>query len=283
MRASILIVVLALATYAVWYSYHRQAIIAQIAQCEYQLAHPEASPKMRAPDGTMVPVMTPCPMLAVPPPLFDLARGHITFSNVPPHTKVNRYSLTDVLLGHYTLGPGISLPCDQSATTTDCTTLSPPQLEPQSYVPTNPVQPIETWVSATGTPVSFSSFSFILPVGWHGAVYEKGFAGGVHALVQNNSNDKGFTIDCPPDGKGLEAATSLSSEERSFTANGIDYSVVFEKWTAPGNDPWYFILVRALQSGDFSTDSSGTACLAQGSAIPDVEEAMRALYSTWGK
>lgn len=178
--------------------------------------------------------------------------------------------------------PFLAAGCDQSATTTDCASLSSlPQNPPQPYVPPNPVQPIATWTSATGTPVSFADFTFTLPPGWHGSVYEKMYAGGWHALVQSDPNEPGFVIDCPPDGKGLEAATRLSSEERSFTADGTDYSVAFEKWTAPGNDPWYFVWVRMPQSGNSSNGSSRTSCLAQGTATPDIEEAMRSLYESW--
>lgn len=172
--------------------------------------------------------------------------------------------------------------CDQSATTTDCSTLpAPPQPEPQPYVPPNTAQPVETWVSATGTPISLFGFSFELPAGWHGSVYSDAYLGNVHVLMQSDSDDRGFTIDCPPDGKGLEAATRLSSEARSFTADGTDYSVAFERWTASGNDPWYFVWVRTPQSGDSSNGSSGTYCLAQGSATPDIEKAMKTLYESW--
>ena len=172
--------------------------------------------------------------------------------------------------------------CDQSATTTDCATLpqpAPPELQP--YVPPNPVQPTATWTSATGTPISLAGFSFELPAGWHGSAYSSAYTGNLHVLVQNDSNDRDFTVDCPHDGKGLEAATRLSNEERSFTADGTDYSVFFEKWTAPGNEPWYFIWVRTPQLGNSSTGSSGTYCLVQGTATSGVEEAMRAMYESW--
>ena len=286
MRRIVLIVVVmalvAAGAYAAWYTYHRHEVIVQLDKCDYALAHPEASPKMRAPDGTFVPVMTPCLMQPVPPSIGNLVRGRITFTRVPESTKVNPYSFLDVLLERYTLGPNIGAPCNQSATTTDCSMLvSLPQTPPQPYVPPNPVQPTETWVSATGTPISLFGFSFELPAGWHGAVYKDAYLQTLHALVQNDSNDSGFTIDCPPAGKGLEAATRLSSEARSFTADGTGYSVAFEKWTAPGNDPWYFLWVRMPQSGGSSNGSSGTYCLAQGTATPDIEEAMRTMYESW--
>lgn len=207
------------------------------------------------------PVPTSCVYEIVPPTLWEKLTGH--------------------RLGERPAYP-ISEGCDQSATTTDCSKLvSLPQTTPPPYVPPNPVQPTETWTSATDAPISLFGFSFELPVGWHGSVYNDAYLQNLHALVQSDSSDRGFTIDCPPAGKGLESATRLSSEERSFTADGTDYSVAFEKWTAPGNDPWYFVWVRMPQSGDSSNGSSGTYCLAQGTATPDIEEAMRALYESW--
>jgi len=282
MGAFILLALVAAGAYAAWYTYHRHEVIVQLDKCDYALAHPEASPKVRAPDGTFVTVITPCLMQPVPPSIGNLVQGRITFTRVPESTKVNPYSFLDVLLGRYTLEPNLGAPCDQSATTTDCSKLvSLPQTSPPPYMPPNPVQPVETWVSATGTPISLYGFSFELPAGWHGAVYKDAYLQTLHALAQSDSNDKGLTIDCPPAGKGLEAATRLSSETRSFTADGTDYSVAFEKWTAPGNDPWYFLWIRTLQSGDSSNGSSGTYCLAQGTAAPDTEKAMRTMYDSW--
>lgn len=276
------VLIIAGIVYAAWYTYHRQEVIAQLDKCDYTLAHPEASPKMRAPDGTFVSIMTPCLMQPVPPSIGDLVRGRMTFTRVPESTKVNPYSFLDVLLGRYTLGPNIGAPCNQSATTTDCSTLpllAPPA--PQSYAPSNPVQPIEMWVSATGTPISIYGFSFELPAGWHGSVYSSAYTGSVHALVQSDSNDSGFTIDCPPVGKGLEAATRLSNEARRFTTGGTDYTAIFEKWTAPGNDPWYFVSVFMHQSDGSSNGSAGTYCLAQGTATSDTEKAMQTMYDSW--
>jgi hypothetical protein len=117
-------IVIALAAYVAWYSYNRKAVIARSESCQYQTAHPETAPKMRAPDGTMVPVMTPCLIEVVPPPFLDLVRGRMTFTGVPNRMKIYPYSLIDVLLERYTLGPDILLPCDQTATTTDCTKLT---------------------------------------------------------------------------------------------------------------------------------------------------------------
>ncbi len=273
----------AFGVYAAWYSYARQAKIAEVEQCNDNLEHPKPPVMMTAPDGSLAPVyaIETCAAVVVPPPLSDLVRGRVSFEGIPERMKVNPYSFLDVLLGRYTLGSADIPPCDQSATTTDCGSLaSLPQNPPQPYVPPNPVQPIDEWTAATGTLISFFGFSFTLPSGWRGSVYGKGFAGGVHALVQSDSNDRGFTIDCPPDGKGLEAATRLSSEKRFFMTGGTTYSAAFEKWTAPGNEPWYFVWVRVHEPGDFSTDASGTVCLAQGNATPDIEEALRSMYET---
>lgn len=183
--------------------------------------------------------------------------------------------------GNVDCQPFLTTGYNQSATTTDYSTLPPPSAQTQPYIPPDPVQPVVTWTSATGTPVSFADFTFTLPPGWYGSVYEKMYAGGWHALVQKSPNETGFIIDCPPDGKGLESASRLSSEERSFIVGSTTYSVAFEKWTALGNDPWYFVWVRAHQFGDFSTDTPNTVCLIQGSATPDIEEVMRSLYDSW--
>jgi len=280
--ALVFVILAALGAYAAWYSYDRQARIAQVEQCGYDLEHPQPPTLITAPDGSLAPLYSieTCTTIIVPPTLWNIVRKRIAFEGIPEHMKVNPYSFTDVLLGRYTLGPERVLPCDQPATTTDCSTLpAPSQPEPQPYVPPNTVQPTATWISATGTPISLYGFSFELPSGWRGSVYSSAYTGNVHAFVQNDGNDRGFVIDCPPDGKGLEAATRLSNEERSFTASdSTTYSMAFEKWTAPDNDPWYFVWVRMPQSGD---SSSGTYCLAQGSATSDIERAMRSLYDSW--
>ncbi len=276
--AVLLALALVIAGYTVWYTYHRQAVIAERIECQ-NLADSDRdnAPMMLAPDGTYVPIMTTCIPVPVPPQLGDLILGRAIPSDVPINMKLNPYTLWDVLFGRYSATPDVGSPCNQSATTTDCSTLpAPSQPEQQPYVPANSVQPSETWISATGTPISLSGFSFVLPAGWHGSVYEKAYAGGLHVLIQKNSEQSGFVIDCPPDGKGLEAATRLSIEERHFTKGATPYSVSFERWTAPGNNPWYFIWVRMPQP----TDSSGTYCLVQGNATKYIEEAMRTMYES---
>ena len=124
--AVLLVLVLAFGAYAVWYAHHRQAIIAERTQCQNALAHPEDAPKMRAPDGTMVPVMTPCIVAPLPPSLVELIHDRPMPSGVPTNMKVNPYTVWDVLLGEYSASPDIGAPCNQSATTTDCSTLLAP-------------------------------------------------------------------------------------------------------------------------------------------------------------
>ncbi len=268
----ILVPVIATAVWAAWYSFERQQKIAHNAECNLQFSQPAAP-------GSLQEI---CAYEVVPPTLWNLAHSHFVFEDLPPRFRVAiPVSLKEILLGRYSIQPVLT-GCVQSATTTDCSTFPTlPQAAPGPYIPPNSVHPVKEWKSMTATPVSFNGFSFILPPGWHGSVYEKGFAGGLHALVQKESDAPGFVIDCPPDGIGLEAATRLSSEERSFTTASTTYSVAIEKWTAPGNMPWYFVWVRAHEPGDFSTDQSSSVCLAQGRANLDIKTAMKELYETW--
>ncbi len=113
-------ITLACFAYVTWYNQQRQALIARTTHCQDQFAHPETAPQMRAPDGSMVAVMTPCLIEVVPPSILDLVRGRMVFTGVPDHMQVAPYSQTDVFLGRYSLTIDLSLPCDQSATTTDC-------------------------------------------------------------------------------------------------------------------------------------------------------------------
>ena len=64
--AVLIALILAFEAYAVWYTYHRHAVIAERIQCE-NLANPETAPKMRAPDGMYIPVMTLCLLAAEAP------------------------------------------------------------------------------------------------------------------------------------------------------------------------------------------------------------------------
>lgn len=283
---SILISVLfILGVYAAWYSYNRQAVISEIEKCNYTMEHPNPPTAYTDPNGNIVSVVIaePCLIIPIPPSLWDLFRGRIILKNILNGMEVNPYSLRDILLANYTLGPG-DLPCDQSATTTPCGTFETVKAvelgASAPYIPPNVVYPSAEWTSATDTPITLSGFTFELPPGWHGEIYEKGFYGGVNALIRSESSDRGFTISCPPDGKGLEAATSLSSEERTFTKNSVTYSTAFEEWTAPGNDPWYFVWVRTFDSGETSAHTPSTVCLAQGSVTPDIKDALRMYYET---
>lgn len=120
-RTILAALVVTLSAYVAWYTYHRHEVLIQIDKCDYVLAHPEAS---RGPDG----VMTPCLMQPLPPSIVDLVRGRIIFTRVPEGTKVNPYSFVDVLLERYTLGFNRGAPCNQSATTTDCSSLVLPAI-----------------------------------------------------------------------------------------------------------------------------------------------------------
>jgi hypothetical protein len=133
-----LVIVLATATYAAWYSYARQSQIAQIAECQYELEHPQPPVFMEGPPGFgVVPVQIAelCPITVAPPSLWDLIRGRIALKDIPQGMKVNPYSLTDILRGRYTLGPNNDIGCDQSATTTDCSLLPPPSGETGYFFP----------------------------------------------------------------------------------------------------------------------------------------------------
>lgn len=280
---SIIILATVAVAYAALYSYDRHEKLIEAEKCNDMLSNPPKPTMVTGPDGNPAPLysLNTCVIMVVPPSLWDLLRGRIIFENVPHRMRVNPYSFKDILLGHYTFSPA-DMGCDQSGTTTDCSTLPAPlQSEPEPYVPPNQVEPNEKWISATGTPISLYGLSFDLPAGWHGSVYTSAYSGALHALVQSKPNDPGFVIDCPPEGKGLEAATRTSTEQRLFTSSdGTRLSASFEKWTAPGNDPWYFIWVSTWQPGDSTTGWSGNYCLVQGTAIPSVEKAMRTMYES---
>jgi hypothetical protein len=113
------------ATYAAWYSYNRQMVIAQIEKCNYDQEHPKPPTMIPGPDGKIVPVMIAeiCPFAVVPPSLLNLLRGRIVFEGVQKGMEVKPYRLTDIFLARYMLGPDSHMGCDQSATTSDCSAL----------------------------------------------------------------------------------------------------------------------------------------------------------------
>lgn len=268
-----------LGIYGAWYSYNRNTSIEQYERCEEEMKNPKEA---IAPDGTLTPIYSieNCILTVTPPPLWDLVRGRMTFEGVPDGMIVDSYSIKNVLLGRYSLKL-LDLPgCDQSATTSDCLAV-PPVSQEQPYVPPNPVSPTEVWVSATSTPILLAGFSFELPGGWRGSVYNFPHSQRLSVLIQNESSTRSFGVECPPTGKGLEGATRLLSEARDFTASGVDYSAIFEKWAASGNNPWYLLWITAPQSGDSLRGSRHTYCLVHGSATPDIEEAMRMMYASW--
>lgn len=144
------------------------------------------------------------------------------------------------------------------------------------------VSPIPIMTTGTDTPITIAGFTFTLPEGWHGSVYQLPSMDGWHAFLQKNSEEAGFLIDCPPAGKGLESAERLSTEQRFFDKGTTTYSVTLEQWTAPGNDPWYFVWVRARESTNLVNDKSVTVCLVQGRATSDISVALRQIYKSWG-
>lgn len=131
-------VFIAVAAYAAWYSHERREKLAQVQQCDEQMAHPIKPQMVTGPDGNPAPLysVNGCATVVVPPSLWDIVRGHIVFENVPTRMKVNPYSLGDILLGRYTFGPS-DIGCDQSATTTDCSTIV-------THVPATPHDAVES-------------------------------------------------------------------------------------------------------------------------------------------
>ena len=152
----------------------------------------------------------------------------------------------------------------------------PPQTGSSLYIPTK----IAEWDSEAGKRMSVSGISFELPAGWHGEVYQSNGWQDAHIYMPSSTPDhiRSLSLNCPPPGKGLEAATRLSQEDRSFSKDGGDYSVSLQKWTAEGNDPWYFIFI----SGQQSTSSPGIDCLAQGGADEESAAALRKMFETIG-
>ncbi len=148
----------ALGAYAAWYTQHRQAIIAENAQCHATLEHPAPSTMMRGPGGTLMPVtlVRPCLLQAVPPTPFEILRGDLSFTDIPLHTELKPYTLWDVLTGKNVIGPPSLLACDQSATTTDCAALMAQQSPSWLQVPGPAV--------ATSTE-TISNFTFSYPKG----------------------------------------------------------------------------------------------------------------------
>lgn len=258
----IVIPVFAAIIYASWYSYERQVKIVKAEECMNQKGGPGK-------------VLQICSTI-IPPSIWNLARGQIVVEGLPNKMVLAPYSLKDVLLGNYkaTLTVGMLTRCDQSATTTDCSKLSSlPQTESKPYVPPSVSQSTYTMVSATNTPMIIAGYSLILPPGWKIEAYS-GFAGW-HVLFQKGDTP-GFTMECPPSGKGFEAATITEKEERVFTHGDVKYKLIFESLSQSKGDPWYFLFIQAAQNGgEFYTE-----CTAQGSITPDITEAMQMIYDT---
>lgn len=248
--------------YAIWYTYMRTRILERNAQCE-RLTVVQMPPS---------PVSFPlCAYEIVPPPLKEMiiSRAFLRTTCVfDPHT-----------CGFVPIPTTRVSTCVQSTTTTSCAELSAitPGTIPPPYVGSNIVEPIaQVTTSATNTTVVLDHFSFSLPSGWKGEKYSKYGGYGYNWLFQWDPNEGGFVIDCPPDGKGLEAATILSREDRSFLSGGATHLISLIKLTAPGNEPWFMVFITAPPFVD-----SEPSCVTSGTATMQTEEAIRELYATW--
>lgn len=167
---------------------------------------------------------------------------------------------------------------NQSATTTPRSEIEKPAqtIAPSAYQTPNVAQPLsQVTTSSTSTVISLDHFYFSLPPGWHGNKYQKSYSGGYHWLFQREPNEQGFTIDCPPDGKGLEAAVTLSRDQRTFSNDGTAYTITLFKMTAEGNEPWLMAFI------DHEAEATRRECLVWGAVTPEIEVAVRELYTTW--
>ena len=117
-----LTLIIALGVYATWYSYNRDSKMAESRKCADEALHPPAPVWAPGPDGEPAEIegVGICIGVIVPPSLWDLIQGNIALEGVPARMKVNAYTTLDVLLGNYSFGPDTRMGCDQSATTTDC-------------------------------------------------------------------------------------------------------------------------------------------------------------------
>ncbi|MCK9352393.1 MAG: hypothetical protein WCT49_04655 [Candidatus Paceibacterota bacterium] len=221
-----------------------------------KLDHNEECGRLSAESRAQGKEFPPCAMEIIPPTFTDRAAGK---------------QLTELTERLRKRG------CDQSATTTDCSKISTSVSSTSPvYIPPNAVKPMEEWTTATDTPITLAGFSFTLPPGWHGSVYEKPYMGGTHTLVKKDTEQAGFTIDCPPDGKGMEETTRLSSEERQFFDGENSYTVSFEKWISQQNDSWLFVLIQQATQERSLTK----VCVVSGSTEPDIASAVKAIYDT---
>lgn len=227
--------------YAVWYEYVRHERMARDEACAR--AH------------------TMCPIVLIPPSLYDIALGY--WCSLFPCPLYMKDPLTQTFI--------------RATTTNHVTTDTSVSTTTQPYVPQGDVvYPIEEWTSATGTVISLAGFSFTLPSGWSGSVYEDTITNSLHVKVFPALEPEiaGLIMDCPPAGKGLESATVFPGQERTFTRDGVTYTVALNKWTAQSNNPWYFLFVR-------NADTTETECLVYGQYGPRVFAAMQELYDTW--
>ncbi len=139
--------------------------------------------------------------MVVPPSLWNLLRGRMVFGNVPERMKVNEYSFTDIVLGRYTFGP-VNIACDQSATTTDCSTI----------VPQNPIM---TTNENTITPVTLVDGTKYYPGIYHASPV-------VDGLKSYTSNQFGISFNYSPDYVLFENMTEGGPQARyNYVAGSI--------------------------------------------------------------
>lgn len=171
----------------------------------------------------------------------------------------------------------------------------PTQLQPQPPIPllraaNSPPAPVNVgsqlyapaktreWDTEAGVRIAMGGLSFELPEMWHGEMYGHRDGQFMRAFKPSPREDHPITISlsCPPAGKGLEAATRLSTEDRTFVRDGRTYTASLQKWTASENNPWYFLFVDSLATAT----STGINCLAHGSADDDSTAALRMMFET---
>lgn len=155
---------------------------------------------------------------------------------------------------------------------------SPPM--PPGYIPSgvnfnDSVEvPVQMTISGASTTITMSGFSFTIPSSWKGK--ESFNYGSEYSMrLQESTTTAGFNVVCPPMGKGTEGVSYLSTEERTFVNNGIEYGISLSKVGAPQSDPWYWVFVTS------NVPEQGTNCLITGRATPEIISAMKDLYESW--
>jgi hypothetical protein len=210
----IIFLVVIVAIYGVWYSFERDAKLAQVEKCNDLLNNPPKPTLVTGPDGKPAPLysLNGCTLVVVPPTFWNMVRGRMVFTNVPKRMTVNPYSLTDILLGRYTFGLA-DVRCDQSATTTDCSKFAV-QAPPEASTST-------TTAGVVNTTETIGNFTFGYPKG-QGTLSEFGWEGvvepGNYTLVINGMTNYDLFIFTVP-----SSLNSLNPNARSLDDYRTDY------------------------------------------------------------